>query len=722
MANPGAPGVVYATSDPAVNHIVFVIGTNVTAGLAPANLVPPDRAADATGTLVYIDLTPLGMAAGDLATLKVTNPAWAMATYATDADYIALTPTAPLTLSPDGPVSIPIAGLAMAHPPDPGTRQLSVPTYRVTGVTEENEPLTGTLGVTLAAPPGGHRNLHDDVTLTVHPVSVITSCDGEHPAVNTVSLVLTSTSDTTIPRGDTTEMVLGFLYADPPGYGALATVAQAIGFRVRQKAGATNWTVNQGADQESPSWLLLPPPGVPVHDGYGIVAEFDVADIVTTLRPGATVLILAYRGVPGYDDGAFVATMEKLPQVAVTAFDVAPNPAVLVRGQAAVTVTWKTANASSATLYAPDGIRAVDVNGTRQATISHRVSFSLQAAGDGGPANTARATVDAGVFLAGEVAYVSSLDAQEITPIGLDSLLAGPGIPVGQGSQSITLDPTGRVAYVCGQESVVAVDLVTKAVGQSKGLLQPAMGISPDGSFAVVLENAFLSGHVMKWKLPELQQLWKVPASGALYSAAVSPDGAKAYVASPKENAVMVYGVSGGDDGHLLTRINIDYPVLVTVTPDGSQILVVTGNGSVVPVTIATDQPGPAIVVPGTSTLSAIAVTPDGSRAYVTDLYGCMFSARVFPIELATGTVGDPILIGSRGLTPQGIVMAYNAAGSLVALVANRDVSTVTPFTVPDHTVLPAIKVGGHPIGLAIRFRQPDAGAAGSPGPLAAPR
>ncbi|HEX3974654.1 MAG TPA: hypothetical protein VHW96_00235 [Solirubrobacteraceae bacterium] len=121
------------------------------------------------------------------------------------------------------------------------------------------------------------------------------------------------------------------------------------------------------------------------------------------------------------------------------------------------------------------------------------------------------------------------------------------------------------------------------------------------------------------------------------------------------------------------------------------------GDGTVTPITLATNTPGPPILVdpsPGPTGPSpaAIAVTPDGRTAYVA------VSGRswVTPIDVVTNTPGTPIPVGA---TPVGIAITPDGR---TAYVANEDDATVTPIDLTTHKPGTPITVGGVPAAVAI--------------------
>ena len=85
----------------------------------------------------------------------------------------------------------------------------------------------------------------------------------------------------------------------------------------------------------------------------------------------------------------------------------------------------------------------------------------------------------------------------------------------------------------------------------------------------------------------------------------------------------------------------------VAITPDGTTAYVTRGydDDDVTPIDVATRTPGARIPLPGFP--DELVITPDGSAAYVvvSSVPGLRDDA-VVPIDLATETVGTPIPVG----------------------------------------------------------------------------
>jgi YVTN family beta-propeller protein len=114
------------------------------------------------------------------------------------------------------------------------------------------------------------------------------------------------------------------------------------------------------------------------------------------------------------------------------------------------------------------------------------------------------------------------------------------------------------------------------------------------------------------------------------------------------------------------------------------------GANTVTPIDLATNTPSTAIPV-GTSPFG-IAITPDGSTAYVTN--SGANTATV--IDLATNTVRATIPVGT---SPFGIAITPDGS---TAYVANSGANTVTPIDLATNTPSTAIPVSGPPFAVAI--------------------
>ncbi len=184
-------------------------------------------------------------------------------------------------------------------------------------------------------------------------------------------------------------------------------------------------------------------------------------------------------------------------------------------------------------------------------------------------------------------------------------------------------------------------------------------------------------------------------------SIAISPDGHSAFVGDGDAATVTGINLVAGTVGSPDTLAGNAVITALAVTPNGATLLAVvnpTGysTGSVIPITVTSGTAGTAIPV-GADPV-AIAVTPDGSTAYVVNAG----DGTLTPISLATDSPGAPI---SVGVAPRAIAIAPGG-GTAYVLGGNANAS-VTPVTLaadPAHdTAGAAISVpGGTPTAIAL--------------------
>jgi len=132
-------------------------------------------------------------------------------------------------------------------------------------------------------------------------------------------------------------------------------------------------------------------------------------------------------------------------------------------------------------------------------------------------------------------------------------------------------------------------------------------------------------------------------------------------------------------------------PGRVAITPDGTRAYVTDGNtNQVIPIDVATNVAGTPIGVGFGPT--SIAITPDGSRAYVSNTS----ASTVTPINLATNTALSSIAVGTL---PLGIAITPDGSRAYVANLISNNVSVIALAT---NTVIATIPLTGSPSGVAV--------------------
>jgi YVTN family beta-propeller protein len=247
------------------------------------------------------------------------------------------------------------------------------------------------------------------------------------------------------------------------------------------------------------------------------------------------------------------------------------------------------------------------------------------------------------------------------------------------------------------------IDTATNTVVGSPitvGLTPRGVAVTPDGSKVYVAYGDSNTVSVIDTATNTVVGS-PITVGGSPFGVAVTPDGSKVYVTNFFDNTVSV--IDTATNTVVGSPITVGRgPIGVAVTPDGSKVYVVNrGSKTVLVIDTATNTVvGSPIPLPdeagGFSGNFAfgVAVTPNGSKVYVTDTT----INAVSVIHTATNTVvGSPITVGRF---PQGV--AVTPDGSKVYVTNNGD-GTVSVIATATNTVVGSpITVGNNPLGVAV--------------------
>lgn len=392
------------------------------------------------------------------------------------------------------------------------------------------------------------------------------------------------------------------------------------------------------------------------------------------------------------------------------------------------TVTLRTGKRPEAALFTGNGRLCVTNPGDGTVTVLRTEPVAVTV----GPEPVAVA-----VAADGRTAYVANALSNDVSVIdtATDRVTATIGsVPVGPAGV-IALAPDGRRLYVAGPDRVTAVDTTTRTVAATvpvPGLT--GMAMSPDGlrlyvtdgdrHMFVLSTNPFgllpgtpsvlgdnpLSGatdvavtndgrhvyvpdtavdRVMVMDTTTLALTTIFPLAGGPRSVAMSPVERRAYIAC--ENAGTVVTVD--TNSHTVVGQPLPLPFAIgdlAISRDGTRLYALAMSGpAVVVVDTATHTRLEALPTGNDPFALALALTPDGRRAYVPH------------VDSSTVTVVDTNTTRIRlGGDPTGLAATSGGDLAYVAVPASGTVAVID--TVTGATAGPAIPVGGRPKALAL--------------------
>jgi YVTN family beta-propeller protein len=150
------------------------------------------------------------------------------------------------------------------------------------------------------------------------------------------------------------------------------------------------------------------------------------------------------------------------------------------------------------------------------------------------------------------------------------------------------------------------------------------------------------------------------------------------------------------------------YPDAIAITPNGTRAYVTNyDSNSVTPIDLESGTVLPSIALSANAGPAGIAIAPDGDTAYVTDAGASgTLGDTITPIDLATGKTLAPITVGSGpegiAITPDGARAYIADTGAFVPGQPGSIGSTVTPVNLTTGKALAPIPVGNAPTAIAI--------------------
>ncbi|HEX8662374.1 MAG TPA: YncE family protein, partial [Brevundimonas sp.] len=666
LDNPGAPSTIYVSADPTKNHLSLHLSCTIDAQLSHAVLVPFGQAGSAPGALIYLDLSPLGLDAALFDTLKLEASGWEFKAYSAD-NMIALTPTLAAVMKANQVLTFALKNFALATAPG-ASASLQLYAFNVPGVADGALPASTSKTVAFVAPPAGHGDLRTVLSATLTPGAVVSSVSGYPEVSNKLSLTLAQIGgQPTATTGDSSVFTLSVAYSeDVNGFGALMNAKEGKAISIPVPEGS-DWHTANVDGTSGRSWQLTPPKKTALPTAGGDSLEFDITPIVTYFQPGATIVLLSYSGVPGYDDGSFPITVLKRPHVALSKPTATPPISTLDNdGNAAVTLSWTASNATKVTLFPGQ----IDVTGRTSfpTTVTDTQIFTLNAEGErpGNVDNTAIANVTATVLPVIN-SFTASPPAIYVGDFGngYRTLLAW-NVNTNR-DVLVTSSTTGQHGpFLAAQEEpffLVGPQLLTVAprTGKADPKVSRSLVVSP---FTVTAQQ--------------------VPtASGTAFAAAPA---SAPFVAMTSGSGVLL--LSTATYKTLATVSAGGSPQGIAFSADGATMFVAnSGDGTVGIYSVAASQTAPGFAVTSTGTVQvggapqSLAVAGDGT-VYVSIDKGATAAGSV--AILAKGNQGYSVSqTATVGIAPRGIALLPNGAALFVANKGGGSLSLVTPGSPP---------------------------------------
>ncbi len=283
----------------------------------------------------------------------------------------------------------------------------------------------------------------------------------------------------------------------------------------------------------------------------------------------------------------------------------------------------------------------------------------------------------------GPFAYVTAGTGVSVVDTTTDVVVTT--IPISSGTEELAVTPDQSHVYASGfLNDVLVIDTVTNTVVATvQGVPSPdGVAVTPDGNFAYVA-NDLSAGTVTVISTATNTIVATIPVGPSPFLPKVTPDGTLVYVSN--QNGTL--SVIQTSNNTVVATVNAPGPTGLAFTPNGAFAYVgdYTNPGTVTVLAIPSNTVV-ATVQLGANTVDPIkvAVTPDGTLAYVTNLG----SNNVSVIDTASNSV---IATVSVGTAPYGI--AISPDGSLV-YVGNLGDGTVSIISTSTNTVTATIPVG----------------------------
>jgi YVTN family beta-propeller protein len=289
--------------------------------------------------------------------------------------------------------------------------------------------------------------------------------------------------------------------------------------------------------------------------------------------------------------------------------------------------------------------------------------------------------------------YVTNSGSGSVSVIDSATNLVSDTISVGSRPVGATFAPDGSRVYVANSASdtISVIDALTNKViaTVAVGAFPQGLAITPDGSRAYV--GSSFSNSVSVIDLATNAVIGTIDIGRDSTAVAITPDGRRAYLTSTGTAAVSVIDTATNT---LVETIEVaPGPVGIAVTNDGNRVYVASNLGGTT--SVVDTATNTVIATVKTAQPNLVIITPDGTRAYVTN--NATGNGTVSVLKTATNTLIATVKVG---VNAQSLAITPDGRDVYVACFSSQTVSVIDTAT---NKVTATIGVGNAPVGVAIR-------------------
>jgi YVTN family beta-propeller protein len=303
-------------------------------------------------------------------------------------------------------------------------------------------------------------------------------------------------------------------------------------------------------------------------------------------------------------------------------------------------------------------------------------------------------TADAAPF-----AYITNSASNSVSVIDVATNTVIATIPVGSEPYGVAVSPDGARVYVTnfGSNDVSVISTATNTVTGTVmvGRKPRGVAVTPDSAHIYVGNRDDSTVSVISASTNTVTATITVGSSPS--GVAVTPDGTRVYVTNQGGLTTLgTLSVIATTSNSVTATVTLasgvaakSAPAGVAVTPDGTRVYVTNnGAGPAGVWVISTSSNTVTATVTGIVQAIGIAVTPDGARAYPTHIP----TNAVSVISTATNTVAATVGVGGG---PNGIDVTPDGAR---VYVANGTTNNVSVISTASNTVTATVAVGQGPV------------------------